>query len=81
MVEAVPEKVRAAATAIFEECERIFGSRMNEKVCLAFARVAIAALREPSEAMLDAIPAGFQLEQRELARKHFRMMIDAAQGK
>lgn len=42
------------------------------------ARAAIAAMREPSETMIAAVPAGHVDEQREILKKNWASMINAA---
>lgn len=41
-------------------------------------RAAIAAMREPTEPMIDAFSASHIYDQRDLVRKHWRAMINEA---
>ncbi len=85
MAEQIPEMVERVARAIFTAGGTAPGIRQYDDLSVAMkiswydsARAAIAALREPTEAMCDEC-GGFAIHELETAEL-WRAMIDAALG-
>lgn len=53
--EGIPPMVHAVAEALRADCLRTFGATWSYDVSWAFARAAIEAMREPTEAMRHAV--------------------------
>jgi hypothetical protein len=70
------EKVEQVGEALRNECRKVFGSAWSNDVAWRFARVAIEAMREPTEAMIAAALRNNHPRDVET----WRTMIDAALG-
>jgi hypothetical protein len=72
MIERVGERLRA-------ECLEVFGSTWSNDVAWRFARAAIEALREPTEAMeVAGDKASYDYLPRHIAVTAYKAMVEAA---